>query len=134
MKIILLDLNYTLVSNSDQKINPFENQIKQETYRSELLSKLQSDFVILITARPDKYKKQTLESLKRKNSFVPMDAFFNKYDSPPPVCKEIILNKYLLQRFNINKMLAIESNPKTRAMYKRHNIKAVTYQEFMEEL
>lgn len=132
MRIILLDLNYTLVSNSDQKINPFEDQIHKEEYRKDLIWKLRDEFVVLVTARPEKYKRLTLQNLKRKTGWLPMDSFFNKYDMPPPRCKEIILKEHLTQRFNIQKMLAIESNPKTRAMYNKHNIKAVTYQEFME--
>lgn len=132
MRIILLDLNYTLVSNSDQKAQPFENQILKEEYRRDLIHKLKDDFVVIVTARPEHHKRMTLQNLKRKTGWLPMDAFFNKYDVPPPQCKQRILTEHLVKRFNIEKMLAIESNPKTRAMYNRNNIKAVTYQEFME--
>ena len=132
MRIILLDLNYTLVSNSEVKLNPFEKQIENETYRSELISKLRNDYVILITARPEKYKRLTMESLRRKVGFTPFGAFFNKYNLRPPQSKERVLTTQLFKSYNREAMLAIESNPQTRAMYKRHNIKAVTYQEFME--
>lgn len=132
MRIILLDLNYTLVSNSDQKINPFQNQIRKEEYRKDLISAIKDDLVVLITARPDHYKNSTLQSIKNKTGWNPASAYFNKHALPPPQCKERILLEHLINIYNIEKMLAIESNPKTRVMYKCHNIKAVTYQEFME--
>lgn len=134
MRIILLDLNYTLVSNSDQKINPFQNQIRKEEYRKDLITAIKDDLVILITARPDHYKNSTLQSIKIKTGWQPANSYFNKHALPPPQCKEKILLEQLVNVYNIQMMLAIESNPKTRAMYNRHNIKAVTYQEFMEHL
>lgn len=132
MRIILLDLNYTLVSNSEIKINPFENQIKKEQYRTDLIYALRNDYVVLITARPERYKKQTLDSLKRKAGFTPHSTYFNGVNLPPPQCKEYYLKNNLLNAYNKDAMLAIESNPRTRAMYKRYNIKVVTYKEFME--
>ena len=132
MRIILLDLNYTLVSNSEIKIHPFDKQILKEEYRKDLIYALRNDLVILVTARPEHYKLRTLYNLKRKTGWNPVAAYFNSYNTTPPICKERILREHLEKIYNKEKMLAIESNPLTRAMYNKHNIKAVTYQEFME--
>ena len=65
--IALVDLNYTLVENSPKwgapKIYPFIRQIEQETYRQWLVDFLRDKYAILITARPIRYKEQTLERI-----------------------------------------------------------------------
>lgn len=50
--IYLLDLNYTLVANSENKRSPFIVQIAEEKYRAALVERLQCERVFLLTARP----------------------------------------------------------------------------------
>ena len=61
--IILLDLNYTLVANSEVKVQPIVRQIEQEIYRSELIDAVRDLAVILITARPASHRTATLDSV-----------------------------------------------------------------------
>lgn len=132
MRIILLDLNYTLVKNSYQKKHPFARQIDEEQYRAELINAIRKEFVVMITARPIQHKLLTLKSIVNKTNWLPANSYFNDTLLPPPLFKERILKKYFLPNYNTNELLAIESNPKTRAMYNKYNIRAVTFQEFLE--
>ncbi len=131
MRLILLDLNYTLVANSEVKIKPFENQIQNEEYRKELIEKLKEDKVFLITARPDKYRFQTLNSIRSKLNWKPDGVYFNTQNLFPADHKQKILLLYVLPFYQRENILAIESNPKTRAMYHRNKIKAITYDQFL---
>lgn len=132
MRIILLDLNYTLVANSENKLKPFSRQIEQEEYRTRLIQSFRNDYVILITARPQAYKDRTLDSIMAKTLWMPHEAYFNHLNLRPHIIKEIILKTYLIPRLKTEHMLAIESNPKTRAMYKKYNIKSLTAEEYLE--
>ena len=62
----LLDLNQTLVDREKDvpRIRPFELQIECETYRQWLVELLANEYVILITARPEKYKRMTLAKIE----------------------------------------------------------------------
>jgi hypothetical protein len=127
--IYLLDLNFTLVANSAQKARPFARQIEQETYRAELLRALHGCRVFLVTARPERYKDATLASLKQKMAWQPERAYFNP-GMPPPAIKEAVLLR-LTAEFPGETFTAIESNPKTRAMYARHGVQACTWKEWL---
>ena len=131
--IFLLDLNFTLVSNNDQKKSPFIRQIQAEEYRMDLVERMRGQSVILITARPAKYKGETLESIARKcDGWQPEEAYFNDLGLPPPVIKESILNRFVLPKHGAGPYFGIESNPKTRAMYSRFGIDSVKYSDFMQ--
>ncbi|MFW5883824.1 MAG: hypothetical protein ACOCVG_05590, partial [Verrucomicrobiota bacterium] len=77
--IYLLDLNYTLVANSpprgERPLRPFTRQIEKETYRHWLIDLLQPHEVILITARPSRYKEPTLARIADQTGWQPMDAY-----------------------------------------------------------
>ena len=64
--IYLLDLNQTLVDKNkdDPRLHLFGSQIEAEIYRQELVAEFRGKYVILITARPAKYKTQTLANIK----------------------------------------------------------------------
>jgi hypothetical protein len=130
MKVILLDLNYTLVANSEVKIRPFENQIKQEVYRIDLIERIKKDRVILVTARPDKHRVQTLQHIRKETGWQPEEAYFNSIFYPW-VFKEKILITAILPRYTENEIIAIESNPRTRTMYENHNIQVFTYDQIL---
>lgn len=117
--IILLDLNYTLVGNSEEKHSPFIRQIEHETYREWLVELVKPYHVILMTARPDKYYQDTLDSIKAKTGWQPQQAYFNEYRLPPPAAKSRMLADYVFKEHgeDPSNFFAIESNPKTRSMY-----------------
>ncbi len=124
--IYLLDLNYTLVDKEKDapRIRPMELQIELETYRQWLIDMLRGHYVILITARPVKYKWQTLERIEALTGFKPNEAYFAEIRSYPHVKKEHLLRSYVLPKYNPLGLFAIESNPKTRAMYAKYGIKS----------
>ncbi len=66
-KIILLDLNYTLIANSKEiRMMPLDEKIKNQEYEMELIDLIKDNYVILITASPYKRSLKFLEILKRK--------------------------------------------------------------------
>jgi hypothetical protein len=126
--IVLLDLNHTLVANSHVKLKPFSAQVDQEEYREELLELLRPHRVFLLTARPPKYREQTLARIRLRTGWAPERAFFNDGFLPPPEAKDRALRRFILP-VEPGPFFAIESNPKTRTMYAGHGIPAVTAEQ-----
>ena len=63
-KIILLDLNYTLISNSREIRNlPLDKKIKSQKYEEELINLIKDNYVILITASPYKRSHKILRDM-----------------------------------------------------------------------
>ena len=128
-KIILLDLNSTLAYRADgfSTVHNY-NRINEELYRVDLIRKIQSFMVIIITIRPICYKDETLLHLKKRTGFQPTLALFkNKEKGFAPDVKKCILFSSIFPQFskNVNNYLALESNPMTRAMYKNVGIQSV---------
>lgn len=133
--IYLLDLNQTLVDKDRDasRITPFEMQIEYEIYRQELVEKLRGKYVILLTARPIKYKIQTLEHIKALTNWQPNEAYFGEIRTFPHFKKEHLLRKYVFRKHGRNiKYFGIESNPKTRAIYANYKIPSTTWEEFLK--
>lgn len=134
----LVDLNYTLVGNSpkwgEPRITPFSRQIEQETYRQWLVDFLRDKYAILITARPERYRKQTLERIFLKTSWQPQEAYFAEISSTPPEIKEDLLLRYILPKHGRNgsDFFGIESNPKTREMYRQYGIDSLKVKDFFD--
>lgn len=132
----LVDLNYTLVSNSpkweEPRITPFSRQIELETYRQWLVNFLRDKYAILITARPIRYKEQTLARIFSQTNWQPKEAYFAEISAPPPEIKEDLLLRYIFPKHGKNGevFFGIESNPKTRAMYERYGIKSLSEKDF----
>lgn len=128
--IILLDLNYTLVGNSaDIKyIRPYQKKIKAEKYREWLIKLLSNYYVIIITARPDYQKEETIKSFEEKlNGWMPDEMYFQEENDRPPIAKEKLLKKYIFPKHGSqNNYFAIESNPRTKTMYKKYDIPSVS--------
>lgn len=124
----LVDLNYTLVGNSpkwgEPRITPFSRQIEREIYRQWLVDFLRDKYAILITARPARYREQTLERILSQTGWQPQEAYFAEISATPPEIKEDLLLRYIFPKHGKNgeDFLGIESNPKTRAMYGRYGI------------
>ena len=132
----LVDLNYTLVGNSpkwgEPRITPFSRQIERETYRQWLVDFLRDKYAILITARPAKYKEQTLARILSQMNWQPQEAYFAEISAIPPEIKEDLLLRYIFPKHGKNgeDFFGIESNPKTRAMYERYGIKSLSEKDF----
>lgn len=125
--IVLLDLNYTLVENNLVKFSPFSRQIEQEQYRQWLVEAVENHYVILMTARPEKYKVQTLQRIMRVTGWQPQKAYFNDFGVPPPQIKQSVLERFVFEEHGSDGglYLAIESNPRTSEMYKKFGIDSV---------
>ncbi len=126
--VILLDLNYTLVANSHIKQTPFLAQIKQETYRKDLIELVRPHNVILITARPDKYKAVTLGNIEQQTGWKPDRAYFNTTRLYPHQFKRKTFVEEIEWRYGSEKFVAIESNPKTIKEYQLLGITCLSIQ------
>lgn len=135
-KIILLDLNYTLVANQRQTrmIRPFSARLKAEEYRKDLIEVIKDNRVVIITARPSYQGSQTMENILRKTDLRPEEAYFNDLDLDPPSIKESILKRFVFPKYGNDgkQFFAVESNPRTRAMYARYGIPAEPYDRFIQ--
>ena len=123
--IVLLDLNYTLVENREETIRAgaggVDRRLARERYRSWLLELIGPHRVILITALPESRKARTLLRIEESAGWRPDEAYFNEKDLPPPECKRDILERYVFPKHGAprdgTRYAAIESNPRTAAMY-----------------
>lgn len=135
----LVDLNYTLVGNSpkwgEPRITPFSRQIELETYRQWLVNFLHDKYAILITARPAKYKEQTLARILSQMNWQPQEAYFAEISAPPPEIKKGLLLRYIFPKHGKNgaDFFGIESNPKTRAMYGKYDIESLCFADFKKQ-
>ena len=139
-RICLLDLNYTLVGNQmeTRMLRPFSRRMVAEEYRLDLIEAIRNDYVIIVTARPDRQMKQTMENIKRKTGWQPDEWYFNDMNAEPPVFKESALRRFIFPKHGVQagpeevSYYAVESNPKTRTMYSRFGIPAKPYAEFIK--
>ena len=135
----LVDLNYTLVGNSpkwgEPRITPFSRQIECEIYRQWLVDFLRDKYAILITARPTRYKEQTLARIFSKTNWQPQESYFAEISAPPPEIKEDLLLRYIFPKHGKNgeDFFGIESNPKTRVMYGRYDIASLCFADFRNQ-
>lgn len=136
-RICLLDLNYTLVSNQadTRMLRPFARRMEAEEYRMDLLDAIKDDYVIIITARPIHQMEATMENIKKKTGWEPEEAYFNDIDAQPPTFKESALQRFIFPKYGADSSMfyAVESNPRTRAMYKRYGIEAAPYDIFIKK-
>ena len=125
-RIILLDLNYTLIANSKEIWNyPLDKKIASQKYEMKLIDLIKDNYVILITASPYKRSYKILRDIKEKTGFVPDESFWN-FGKEPPVLKKYWMEKEIIPQHgdDMEKYLAIESNPNTRRMYKKLGVEA----------
>ncbi len=125
-KIILLDLNYTLIANSKEIWNyPLEKKIKSQRYETDLIELIKDNYVILITASPYKRSHKILRDIGEKTGFSVDESYWNFGAQPPQVKKYWMENEVIPKHGDdMSKYLAIESNPNTRRMYKKLGIEA----------
>lgn len=136
-RICLLDLNYTLVANQldTRMLRPFSRRMEGEEYRMDLIDAIRGDYVIIVTARPDYQRVQTMQNILKKTGWEPVEVYFNDIDAEPHVFKESALRRFIFPKYGRDPELyyAVESNPRTRNMYKRYGIEATPYDVFLAE-
>lgn len=132
-KIILLDLNYTLIANSKEIMNyPLDKKIKSQEYETKLIELIKDNYVILITASPYKRSHKILRDINKKTGFVPDESYWN-FGGQPPQVKKYWMEEEIIPKHGDDpeKYLAIESNPATRRMYKKLGIEARPKTDFI---
>lgn len=128
--VILLDLNYTLVSNSPLKSRQrcsYASKIDTELYRDWLVALVKEHTVCLCTVRHVAYEVQTLARIEALTGWKPEHAFFNPVEGLwyGDKVKEPYLKDSIFPMFGMpseRRYLGIESATTTRGMYKRHGI------------
>ena len=97
-KIILLDLNYTLIANSKEiRTMPLDKKIKSQKYETDLINLIKDNYVILITASPYRRSHKILRDLKEKTGFEPDESFWNFGRQPPALKKYWMENEVIPQ-------------------------------------
>lgn len=120
--IILLDLNYTLVANNPARgTTPpsMTQRLASEQYRQWLVKLVRPHTVILITARPERWMKATLDRIKQETGWCPQDACFAPlgWRNPPAIKEHLLRTAVFPVHGDQATYTAIESNPHTREMY-----------------
>lgn len=131
--IVLLDLNYTFVENQAETAKlggeEFGSRLRFERYRTWLRDFVKQGHVILITARPDRYREATLARIDSLLGWKPDEWYFNEHDLNPAVCKEEVLLTKIFPKYGRpsdgTRYVAVESNPRTAFMYERYGIHAL---------
>lgn len=97
---------------------------------------LRDKYAILITARPIRYKEQTLARIFSQTNWQPQEAYFAEISATPPEIKEDLLLRYVFPKHGRNgkDYFGIESNPKTRAMYLCYNIESLRAEDFKTKI
>jgi hypothetical protein len=128
--IILLDLNYTLVANNPARSTTpvrMEKRLAGEQYRQWLVELVRPYTVILMTARPETWMMRTLDCIEAQTDWRPQDACFAPVGWwNPPAIKQHFLHKRVFPVHGESaRYIAIESNPRSREMYARHEIQCL---------
>ena len=132
-KIILLDLNYTLISNSWAiRYDKLPQKIFNRKYEHELVELIKDNYVILITASPYYTSFDSLKHIEDNTDLKIKESYWN-FGKRPPELKRYWLEKAVLPTHGSDpsKYLAIESNPKTREMYAEFGIEARPKTDFI---
>lgn len=139
--ICLLDLNYTLVGNQadTRMLRPFSRRMEAEEYRADLIEAIRDDYVIIVTARPDYQMKQTMANIKREDRLAAPGVVLQRHQrgasglqgERPPGASSCPGTAHRTAREGAH-YYAVESNPKTRAMYARFGIEAAPYDRFIK--
>lgn len=131
--IVLLDLNYTFVENQAEAAKlggeDFGDRLRFERYRVWLRDFVKQGHVVLITARPERYRAATMARMDSLLGWRPAEVYFNEHDLNPAVCKEQVLLTRIFPKYGRpsdgTRYVAVESNPRTAYMYERYGIHAL---------
>ena len=132
-KIILLDLNYTLIANSWAiRFDRYPQKIFNRKYEHELIELIKDNYVILITASPYYTSYDSLKHIEDNTSLKIDESYWN-FGKRPPELKRYWLEKAVLPTHGDEpeRYLAIESNEDTRAMYAEFGIEARPKSDFI---
>ena len=132
-KIILLDLNYTLIANSWQiRYDRLPQKIYNRKYEERLVELIKDNYIILITASPYYTSFDSLKHIEENTDLKIAESYWN-FGKRPHELKKYWLEKAVLPTHgnNPDKYLAIESNPKTREMYEKFGIEARPKSDFI---
>ena len=132
-KIILLDLNYTLISNSwDIRFDKLPQKIHNKKYEHELVELIKDNYVILITASPYYTSFDSLKHIEENTNLRVNESYWN-FGKRPPELKRYWMMKAVIPTHGDDpaRYLAIESNPKTRLMYEKLGIEARPKEDFI---
>lgn len=132
-KIILLDLNYTLIANSWKIRNDqLPQKIYNRKYEHELVDLIKGHYVILITASPYYTSFDSLKHIE-ENTALKVDESYWNFGKRPPALKKYWLEKAVIPTHgdDFSRYLAIESNSKTREMYQSFGIEARPKSDFI---
>ena len=77
-----------------------------------------------------------MQNVLKKTGWEPVEVYFNDINAEPHVFKESALKRFIFPKYGTDgaQFYAVESNPKTRAMYKRYGIHAEPYSEFIRKV
>ncbi len=132
-KIILLDLNYTLIANSWQiRYDKLPQKIFNRKYEHELVELINDNYVILITASPYYTSYDSLRHIEENTDLKIEESYWN-FGKRPHELKRYWLEKAVLPTHgrDPSRYLAIESNPRTRKMYEEFGIEARPKSDFI---
>lgn len=132
-KIILLDLNYTLIANSWQiRYDRLPQKIYNRKYEERLVELIKDHYIILITASPYYTSFDSLKHIEENTDLKIAESYWN-FGKRPHELKRYWLEKAVFTTHGDNpeKYLAIESNPKTREMYEKFGIEARPKSDFI---
>lgn len=132
-KIILLDLNYTLIANSwEIRFEKYPQKINKRKYEHELINVIKDNYVILITASPYETSYDSLKHIE-ENTDLKIDESYWNFKKRPPALKKYWLETAVLPTHgnNPDQYLAIESNKDTRAMYAKLGIESRPKSDFI---
>ena len=131
---VLLDYMQTLVENGKDpecrkliQQGRYRDWIQMERLRAWLIELLEDRKVILMTARHQRYRNLTM-SIIGESDLNPIECHFNEFSLSPPDCKQRVLIDFIYPKYghpDPGRYLALESNPKTRAMYAANGIEAI---------
>jgi len=121
--IVILDLQFTLVSNGLETMNRAAPHVAREEYRKDLIELVKPHHVILVTVRADRYREQTLARIQSLTRWQPQEAYFNDRGWPAPRWKDHVLVQLIWPRHGRDAAyVAVESNDETAKMYVAHSV------------
>lgn len=131
-RIILMDLNVALSENfSEMRRYPMWEFVSSvETFRQWMVELLRDEYTVIITARDIRWREHTLERLHEQTGWEPQEVWFNNTGisgAAAPAVKRQLVTQYVLPRHGATpgNYLAIESNYRTRQMYRGLGIRAI---------
>jgi hypothetical protein len=101
-----------------------EKRLLDEQYRQWLVELVRSYSVILMTARPETWAIKTLDRIETQTGWRPQHACFAPIGwwNPPAIKQHFLLKRVFPLHGERARYIAIESNPRSREMYARHEI------------